>query len=432
MGLWKNKFTLLSLLLAMHLGFSLIACSGKGAETSSSSSDPTDPDDPDSAPPNVVNDIGFYVKVANDTKYASYMSKGTSFGSACSISTSAASSQDIVCTVDAQEGDLFFHGLQLNYNVPPTMCKYMRMMPYYYYKHSTGYGPSALSITVDITNDIKTITGCTVTEADGSVIAGCSGQKEVTFLTNSMDATCVYDRSDFGGKNCCFGDYTFTKVTTGDTPGTEVVKGNWGGTWSSCLSGPAIRDWNHAADNGYPIPLVYYTEGSGLNEVYKVSGPIDKRLGENYTVSNYYGDMDHTHNGFVDARTTTLPYAFDPVDDLDGSAMPIGKDAYTFECLDTSWEVKHRIRIYVREWNTYSQFIAFGASEGVSGNPNVGGVEDGINCDYSSNFNYGNCNDMWDFDDLLNSLDGDFTTQTDVYDTSSPSASLRRSWHSDE
>jgi hypothetical protein len=374
--------------------------------------------------------VGFYVKSNLSDKYLSYMTNGSTFNKACSIDPNTTTSQDIICTMDAQEGDLAFWGLELNYNVPPEMCSYMKYTPYFYYNYETGYGPKAVTLNVTESAGTVAVTACSVTDQSGGVTAGCSGHLEVDINTGKASLTCKYDHQLYGGPNCCMGTYTLTKVITGDRTVTEVSTEKWGGDYGSCMGGPGAVDWTTKSSSGFPMPLVYNSDATGLNDIFKGTAPMDpsKLRSGNYSASNYYGGggVSHTHDGFVIARSTTKPYAIDPVDDRDGSPLYVANDYFTFECLDDAFEVKHRIRVKVREWNTYSEFLKFGIA-GTAGDPDVGGFEDGVDCDYDVvDTDY--CNDRGDWDDLLNAQDGDMTVTTDIYDTSPGNEDSRADW----
>jgi hypothetical protein len=407
-------------------------CTG-GASSSSSSSvtpTPTVPGTPDEAPPNVVNSVGFYVKSNLSDKYLSFMTTGSTFNKACSIDPETTTNQDLVCTLDAQEGDLGFWGLELNYNVPPEMCSYLRFTPYFYYNYETGYGPKAVTLDVTESAGTSAVTACSVTDENNNVTAGCTGQLEVEINTADVTLTCKYDHQVNEGPNCCMGTYTLTKNITGTRTVTEVSKEKWGGEYGACMGGPGIVDWDTKRSSGFPAALVYNSDDKGLNNVFKVTGPMDPgklRYG-NFAVSNYYGGstINHTHNGFVLARSTAKPYAIDPVDDRDGSYLEPANEYFKFECLDDAFEVKHRIRVRVREWNTYSEFLKFAAA-GSAGDPDVGGVEDGVDCDYNiddTDF----CNDRADWDDFLNVQDGDLSDPSDTYDTTAGNEASRANW----
>jgi hypothetical protein len=65
-------------------------------------------------------------------------------------------------------------------------------------------------------------------------------------------------------------------------------------------------------------------------------------------------------------------------------------------------EMKNRIRVYIRDWNTLEEFNRYGTSQGAEGNPDQKGVES-VQCDYelSDNVVFDKCNDAQDWDDLL-------------------------------
>ncbi len=423
----------LAVLLAMQVFSPILGCGGK--ETSSSSSSDGDPTDPDDAPPEVVNDIGFYVKVLND-KILHTMTTDGVYGGSCNIPSTATTSQDMVCRVDIQEGDLNFHDIKINYNVPPNICRYMRMTVPHYYNFEVGRGPKVIDI--DITGDISgvnTITNCNVTLEDNSVQAGCAGQLEVSFDTGMSDTAlmekiqCAYKHPSTG-VNCCTGDFTFIV-----DDGTDVITRamSWGKLSLGCISGPGANSWAFKnSDTGFPKPAYYFTD-DGLNQTWDMISPFTLKYYDNYSMANYSGSngLNHSHNGFVDARTSTMPYAFAPIDDRDGSLIDDLQDSIKLECLDSSFEVVHRIQLYFREWNTFSEFMAFRDAAGASGNPHVGGYEDGVSCDYF----LGNpelCNDVRSWDDILNLQDSNYAVTTDIYDTSPGNESQRRFWFPEE
>jgi hypothetical protein len=53
---------------------------------------------------------------------------------------------------------------------------------------------------------------------------------------------------------------------------------------------------------------------------------------------------------------------------VDSTLQITPSDTYEFQCLDTAKEIKNRIRLMIREWNTDADFV-----EG--GDPDAGGAE---------------------------------------------------------
>ena len=58
-----------------------------------------------------------------------------------------------------------------------------------------------------------------------------------------------------------------------------------------------------------------------------------------------------------------------------------GHPFITWSCLDNAKEVKHRIHLLIREWNTQEEFNRFKESNGSRGDPDTEGIE-GSGCDY--------------------------------------------------
>ena len=58
-----------------------------------------------------------------------------------------------------------------------------------------------------------------------------------------------------------------------------------------------------------------------------------------------------------------------------------GHPFITWSCLDKAKEVKHRIHLLIREWNTQEEFNRFKESNGSRGDSDIVGLE-GSGCDY--------------------------------------------------
>ena len=83
----------------------------------------------------------------------------------------------------------------------------------------------------------------------------------------------------------------------------------------------------------------------------------------------------------------------------------IGSNPYfVWTCMDRAKEVRHRIILMVREWNTQKEYNRFKESLGSSGDPDIAG-EEGSLCDYYTSdektlFDRDSlCNDFLDLDD---------------------------------
>ncbi len=338
------------------------------------------------------------VTVGNSTEIQSYMHVNSSFGTQCQISSDATSSEDIVCIVEVPEGDIYYHGLELKYNVPQGMCTYLRRSPYWFYNHESGYGPD--SLVIDISADTTGVVSAYTCAVDGGAAGACTGQKEITVNQTNNTPTCVYDKTTTGGKNCCFGKYTFTvNKTNTDTSvtTTETVEKSWGGDYKSCIGGSAVTDWtgfeSTSVDKNIPVDLIDDAE-DGILATYKVTAPIKSTNNrKNYDVANFYTPALHTHDGYVAGTVSNMPYFVDPIDDRSGSVMYSGSDSYAFVCLDQAYEVLHRIRVYVREWDTEEDYLTYKSSGGVTVVPDRA---NDVTCPTPDNV----CNNIYDLDNF--------------------------------
>ncbi len=344
----------------------LFSC--RGAEQTASSEDqesPTQAPASDPSAPQAGDDtMGFRVW-ADSTPFSTYIShKGTGlvgddFTSKCEIN-STDSVKDISCLIEAEEFDLYYEGATVNYNVPSTMCSYVRIYMPYYFNFLPGIGPATA------TNN-----------TNGSVING-------GVAAGSTDESCSFNYTDAGGPNCCTGKYTLTtwsRQTSGaDIPAVETDK-SWGGKSTNCLSGPAMS-LLQIGKSGLPRPDVSYVEDKGVKAKFIIPSPLKKlNFATNIFAANYFNAADHVGG-------VPLPYQAVPAYP---TINPVKN--YVFECLDRDEEIKARIQMQVREWNLESEFLM-----GAAGDPDSTGAESGF--DNPAN------NDRYDLKDIpLNPAD---------------------------
>ena len=408
------------------LGFAsalVFGCTGGAASSSFGSSTNPTFQAPAGSSTGITDGLQFYVGIDSVINGIAHVHTDDSFANPCSISPTA-DSQDITCVIDTPEGELYNEGLGLKINVPPGMCRYFTKAPYWFYNEETGYGPSVIVMQRNYTNNVLLSSTCSQSLDSGGMTAPapCPGFSNEVFV-NPTDgtATCTYDRSRAGAANCCMGNYNYTindskfDTVSGLTSNTSSVQNlNWGGTYTSCIGGAGKTDWKDYSASGIPLTVVYPVI-SGTIEGYVVSAQIKKiSSASTIGIANFYSTTStpiHAHTGFgpvltpaIPARTSKMPYFVDPIDDISGSKLLPGQDSYEYSCLDSAFEVRHRIRVYVRKWDTYQDYVNFITTAGAVSFPNRSGVE-GTGC----NGVIGPCNDFPDSDDLVNSV-GSFTT----------------------
>lgn len=363
---------------------------------------------------------GFWVNVRNN-QHRSIISSDLGFQTPCFISKEATNNTLLTCYLDILEGDLYNYDISLQYNSPPGLCSAITTQPSWFWNKSSGFGPSRIE--VDVTQPESGdpfVTSCEARLASTGALVACSSHPELTDVANPDGPKCVYDTSSRqNGTNCCLGDYikVTSTTSTGAGGGTTVVEteSEWNSGPGACIGGLG-QGWNPVTDAGYPARRIQAVgrqntpENKGLNDAIVLPSNASSTVSSFSTFSNFYTSdgNPHAHAGY-ESGTSSLPYAFEPIDDLDGSLIRSGSPSYQFRCLDDGLEVLHRIDFYIREWNTLEDYLAYELTEGSTYNPDRDGVE-GEDCDYSDIFGDEECNDRFDFDDILEAVGGSYTT----------------------
>jgi hypothetical protein len=412
------------------LGWGLAACSTGEDNDGAQSPSIGDGNPPiDDVPVGEVEGSGFWLNALTNGQFSVYLQKRDEWGERCYISSDTTDNEFVTCILDIMETDFFVYDLEIQYNAPPGLCDHVTVAPSWFWNYSSGVGPAYYEIDVDTSGANPVRTRCEVTvsnELETAVEGGvtdnlidCDEHPELAYTADGTDVTCTYNYNPVG-PNCCFGDFTEVRsVDDGTSVNVTTTENEWGGSGAACISPHLSTGWNLTTPNGFPktmiqaVPVDEEDVSVGLNEVITL-GANTSGLAVGFSLwGNWWETVgqvnSHTHSGFYSATTTNEPYAFNPVDDLSGTPMRSGRAPWTFTCLDAAGEIRHRIDLYIREWNTVSDFLAYGSSEGVDYDPDVSGVG-GSGCDYDPIFNYDGCNDFADFDDLLNGIGGSYPT----------------------
>jgi len=409
---------LYKLVLLFSLSFNFIGCSGDNSEVI--------------APPSVGSGgggagllltSGFWVDSSN-SEFPTYVNSENGFGTNCLIDSNAPFGT-LSCYVDVMELDLYNNEIVLQYNVAPDMCQHVSIRPAWHWNFSSGLGPSNITIQATATDAGEVIDTCSATRGDGAGTENCTPgvneHPEILGFNESGVPNCAYNHSlrDSALPNCCLGSYTITKNLDSDNNGSyetiTVENYDWGGSVTNCIGGPIRTGTGVTNESGYPVNELIQVPadgGSGLNEEVTITSNSSSIMSSFSYPANFYttDGNPHAHSGFSSPVVSNLPYAVNPVDDLDGSRfnsseLRPGLPAYTFTCLDEADDVKYAMFVFIREWNTVGEFFAYGSSDGVNYNPDLDGTE-GSECPGIGN----SCNDFLDFDDLLNNAGGTYDT----------------------
>ena len=263
--------------------------------------------------------------------------------------------------------------------------------------------------------------------------AGIVTSDNIRFACEAHDL----DLEDAGLSNCCFGKYTEINY---DKEGkrTEKKDEEWGTNFGACIGGMAriniIDEAQNNQDSGrkgtvissyhnlelenVPYPYVHgrdeHIRENGYDDTYKMYkiysyvgvneyvGYSDYRKYKSAGSASCWGDEDGPEGCETEDRN--WPDAmYENNGELLISSLE-GHPFFTWSCLDHGLEVKHRIHLIVREWNTEDEFNAYKESNGSRGTANKNNEQDGCSAYESDNWiNYeSECNDLSDVDDLGN------------------------------
>ncbi len=311
--------------------FATLLTSCKNDEEGSSSSD--------SVVPGVIDVTGgFNVKANPPTGTNYYIHKAGDFDSACVVNAAdigtGLANTFIDCIIEVEELEGAYggeSGISMVMNVPPSMCRYVSYLPYYYFGLDYGVGPTAVVANFDADSNFvsagSSITGPGAFDSDGKPI-------------------CDYDYQEAKGPNCCFGTYSYTEITP---TATTVTSKKWGGKPGNCAAGSGAVTAPRSNPANLPM-RTYYFKPNGFNEEFTTSKRSTIDADSSLFYANYYSGA--------------APAAFK----LSSSYQ--GNPYYTWYCLDDAHEEIARIRVQIREWNEITEFAL-----GSSGDPDTSGFE---------------------------------------------------------
>lgn len=283
----------------------------------------------------VPTDLGYTVRAAD-----------LATGGDCVLDVAADTSgyQDLTCTLDLPELNLYGSGLDFDFGVPEGACDYWVYDFYMYEAWEVGTGPTEASYTVDVDG---LITDRVNVDGDGVPV-------------------CEYDYSysDAQHPNCCLGTYTLTVTVLRQDAETKKViteervypNRSWDAYVPDCYGGAAFTDPDATFNvEGWPTAKIVHLAREESQRRFSWDPPAED-FGTNVSLANHYDAADH------------------------GGLSPAGlrgyraRPHYTFQCYDNAEELLAEVRLVVREWNEEAEFLTEGdpdttGSEPVSGTP---------------------------------------------------------------
>lgn len=337
----------LSVLVALHLA--MVGCgSSKSAIPMLTSSPSTDP----SAISPSTSNLFIVTATYKNTLSTAVLHEQSSWSKECSFSsTDSTATKNMSCTLDINELDLYSNSVTFNWSVPPGMCTYVHVHPYYFFQYPPYHVAGATTAT--LASLMMPAVTYTETITDGHVTAFAQTSPNpaidpIVSVDPSGTLKCKYDYTGpDGGPNCCDAKYTGTVTTiSGLNTIVSTNTGYFSGKVGNCTAGPATQTTAFGKDKYYNMPFFghYYTV-AGRSDKFVVDNPMDSAYSSNLWAANSY--------------TTASLYPF-----------PIFQPYYWFLCLDPAEEVLGYAKITIREWNMGSEL-----AKGAAGNPDTTGTE---------------------------------------------------------
>jgi hypothetical protein len=450
------------------LVISFAACNSTKDESvadffSSSSTEPTSPGvtvDP------VISNTFMYLThkiVSGSPRYTHKTTATGKWTETCKVdlNDSNFANRDITCVTESTELDLMSLGLDLEYNVPNHVsCPYVITMAPYFFRY-----PAPLIGTASVPPNYIVVTKDSSAATHKFEVKGYTDKTKATDNNNLQikDASykCAYDYTDDKGPNCCPGTYTeeLHEISEAGVEKVTTSTKTWGGDVTNCLDGPAtvlnksddpsnkwpiykywrikdqetsilssddflnknnldpkqIKFFNKNSApllsnlnfkiNGFQNPIELMTDfktsttetGSGSNPVYgtlSISSLMNQKLVTTRFLATYAKGTD------LKAFNDILTY----YDESKFKSIFGDPSYYTIICADDANEVKARIKLRVREWNTLSNLSK--GLEPTADEDNVIGDEE----DLPDSPN----NDYYDWDDSPNLKSWDYWEDTDA------------------
>lgn len=254
---------------------------------------------------------------------------------ACEVEPGADPSgyQQMDCTLDVPELDLYGAGLYFDFTVPEGACDHLVYMHYMYEAWEVGVGPTEVVL---------------VKDADGNILS------EVNAVGGNPYCAYNYSFYDSDAPNCCLGSY-IVYAEDAETGARSIdSSGNWDGNPADCYAGAAYEDPEAVfTADGWPTQRIVNLWGAPFSKRFQFDLLGDLHA-TNVNYANYFDRADH--DGSVPAGFT-------------GDWV---EATYRFACYDAAEELLARLDLVVREWNEVDEWEADGDPDSDGTEPTTG------------------------------------------------------------
>lgn len=259
---------------------------------------------------------------------------------------------DVRCFIDSEEQDLYFNKLKLLSSSGAGACDYIQVYPYSFWQYKPIQS-NALTLPPTSQPYVYNTGGCAAAPTPAPTAAAlCLGDYESVTGPNCDEGSVQVQVNTWNMNNA-------TPAVCTNTQTTSVL--NCGGKKTNCLKGP-VRDLLSDTQIQAGWRSMLYSSSAGNSVPSTFSAPFDSFDLTNVRVAN--GTVNNqctlTNTDAENWATTFLPSQIDasgiPTMPLGGGANPF----YVVNCLDAAKNIKARIRIVVRDWNS-----AFDITKGI-------------------------------------------------------------------
>jgi hypothetical protein len=289
------------------------------------------------------------------------------------LASTVATERDIMCTLEVNELDLLFSEISLSYVIGQERCEWSRFRQPWYYNFQGGYGPTRLTFNVNAgTNDWNGAPVTVFGPGGGSISVAPADRPDIITTPTSggnplLRCPYTYFDSSGGERSYCVGQYNVSG-------GTTSITGFWSPaatqTW---IWGPAvIKPLEELPPDlfGFPTALVHYAIGG---RTFRHTMQVLARAGgsyQTYSYANYFQDAEwpaaYRNPGHW---TPQVPPPMNSPATGETGQLRYPSRYFELECLDQAERVKGRIRMHIREWNEYAQYLQ--AAGGGAGDPDT-------------------------------------------------------------
>ena len=304
---------------------------------------------------------------------------------------------DIVCRLEAGELDLYKQGVDLKIKSGAGMCEYIQYVPeahssypagstsaYYIQYNNTNSCSGGYNADISASNPLTGAPFDILNAANGSTPRNgeaisfedkiCVAGDCVKIDTPVSDQlTCQYNHVD--GPNCDTGSNfvsTVTCIEDADDNSCDCTVSDWiettcGGEIFNCTSG-GIRSTSLEVGSEDSILIDSFP---GVTHPLELNSPISQNLAANTVIANssraidcrdpaqdyafnsyFSGTLSQYLTNYNDASTASVTAAGRSVNlSPTGSSIETSQKFYTYNCLDSSSNIKARIRLEIREWD---------------------------------------------------------------------------------